>query len=163
MTINETLIVINAIAVMRAGLRGGIWSTMGKNIEKPLIVTLCKILKVDAKYYKNTCIDTSDNPRESDFFLENEIGNCFRCEVKLMGKGNPESADGAMARNAAFFLADKLSDQNKSELNRRDIKWVAMADPNLLQQVSRRLNELHIPNTPYNSELTEKFIDEYLE
>lgn len=163
LTVNETLVVINAIAVMRAGLRGGIWSTMGKQIEKPLIITLCKILKVDAKCYKNTCVDNINNPRESDFYLENDDGRCFRCEVKLMGKGNPESADGAMARKAAFFLADKLSDQNKSELNKLNIKWVAMADHNSLQQMSSRLDELHISNTPYNLELTEKFIDGYLE
>ena len=34
LNINETLIVINALAVKRAALRGGLWSTAGKRVEK---------------------------------------------------------------------------------------------------------------------------------
>ena len=151
LSLNESLVVINAIAVMRSGIRGGTWSTMGKQIEKPLVITLCKLLKVESKYYKNKCIDNVDNPRESDFFLSNQDGECIRCEVKLMGKGNPESADGAMARNAKLFIAHTLSLQNKKELDKKDIKWIAMADGDILNQFSDCLTALKIPHTRFSS------------
>jgi len=41
--INESLIVINTLAVKRAALRGGLWSTAGKQTEGPLMITLCKL------------------------------------------------------------------------------------------------------------------------
>lgn len=146
LSLNESLIIINAIAVMRSGIRGGVWSTMGKSIEKPLMILLCKMLSVNPKYYENTCIDDPDNPRESDFFLMSGKEECIRCEVKLMGKGNPESADGALARGTKLFVADKLSNQNKKELDKLDILWVAMADGNTLEQFSNCLDKLEIPH-----------------
>ncbi len=38
LNINESLIVINTLAVKRAALRGGLWSTAGKQTEGPLMV-----------------------------------------------------------------------------------------------------------------------------
>lgn len=40
LNINESLIVINTLAVKRAALRGGLWSTAGKKVEKPIMQTL---------------------------------------------------------------------------------------------------------------------------
>jgi CfrBI restriction endonuclease len=122
LNISESLIVINTIAVKRAALRGGAWSTAGKQVEKPLLRVLCQLFQVPTNFY-----DQSDLPhtvREIDFFLKDVQGNYHSCEVKLMGKGNPESADGAMARNVKVFIADKLSKKNKQELDRLNILWV---------------------------------------
>ena len=47
-----------------------------------------------------------DFEREIDFFLK-ENGKIHKCEVKLMGKGNPESADAFIARESNIFVADK--------------------------------------------------------
>ena len=41
LNVSESLIVINTLAVKRAALRGGLWSTVGKRVEKPLMQTLC--------------------------------------------------------------------------------------------------------------------------
>ena len=46
LNINESLIVINTLAVKRAALRGGLWSTAGKKVEKPLMQTLCMLFDV---------------------------------------------------------------------------------------------------------------------
>ena len=43
LNVSESLIVINTLAVKRAALRGGLWSTAGKRVEKPLMLTLCKL------------------------------------------------------------------------------------------------------------------------
>ena len=52
LNISETLIVINTLAVKRAALRGGLWSTAGKRVEKPLMQTLCKLYEVSEENYK---------------------------------------------------------------------------------------------------------------
>ena len=46
LNISESLIVINTLAVKRAELRGGVWSTAGKQVEKSLMLTLCKLYNV---------------------------------------------------------------------------------------------------------------------
>ena len=93
LNVSESLIVINTLAVQRAALRGGLWSTAGKRVEKPLMQTLCKLYNVPSENYKmhlaNTNISEETFVREIDFYLSNK-GIDYKCEVKLMGKGNPE-------------------------------------------------------------------------
>jgi hypothetical protein len=52
LNVSESLIVINTLAVKRAELRGGLRSTAGKRVEKPLMMTLCKIFGVTDEYYR---------------------------------------------------------------------------------------------------------------
>ena len=135
LNINESLIVINTLAVKRAELRGGLWSTAGKRVEKPLMLTLCKLFGVSDTYYKIKIDNTEVTPsvgfeREVDFYLIDPHYNEYKCEVKLMGKGNPESADAVIARDSKVFIADKLSITNKKQLDSLGIQWVEMRDPN---------------------------------
>ena len=51
LNINESLIVINTLAVKRSALRGGLWSTTGKQVEKPLMIALCALFQVPKKYF----------------------------------------------------------------------------------------------------------------
>lgn len=150
LNINESLIVINTLAVKRAALRGGLWSTAGKRVEKPLMLTLCKLYEVPEENYsvklKGTDLEVAETEfeREIDFYLLN--GNeRHKCEVKLMGKGNPESADAVIARDSRVFVADKLSDLNKTQLNSLGVEWVELRDDNGYQRFSKVLDELDIP------------------
>ena len=51
LNVSESLIVINTLAVKRAALRGGLWSTTGKRAEKYIMLSLCKLYKVAPNYY----------------------------------------------------------------------------------------------------------------
>lgn len=51
LNLSESLVVINAIAVKRAALRGGLWSTAGKRVEKPLMITMCELYGVAPENY----------------------------------------------------------------------------------------------------------------
>lgn len=51
LNINESLIVINTLAVKRAALRGGLWSTAGKRVEKYLMATLCMVYNVPFEHF----------------------------------------------------------------------------------------------------------------
>lgn len=152
LNINESLIVINTLAVKRAALRGGLWSTAGKRVEKHLMATLCKVFSVPFEHFDQNAIPTS--VREVDFYLIN--GDIYsRCEVKMMGRGNPESADAIFARESDVFVADKLSDLNKREAERLKVKWVELRGENGYKRFGIVLQELGIPYKDFNGNLDE--------
>ena len=147
LNISETLIVINTLAVKRAALRGGLWSTAGKRVEKPLMQTLCKLYGVSEDHYTAELKGQDgqeDFTREVDFYLLKDDAQ-YKCEVKLIGKGNPESADAVIARDSAVFVADKLSDTNKQQLDSLGVAWVELRDANGVQKFKTVLESLGIP------------------
>ena len=74
-------------------------------------------------------------------------GKLYRIEVKLMGKGNPESADATIARDSNIFVADTLSQQNCNQLTERGIEYLILKDNNnILSDFITILNKLNIPN-----------------
>ena len=167
LNVSESLIVINTLAVKRAAIRGGLWSTAGKRAEKYLMLTLCRLYKVSPENYnaehfvKNRELDVD---REIDFYLKNN-GKEFKCEVKLMGQGNPESADAIIARDSNVFVADTLSQQNKNQCDQLGVSWVACRDTEGYKRFKLALEKFGIPYTDYNGNLDEdlpKILDELL-
>lgn len=154
LSINETLIVINTLAVKRAALRGGLWSTAGKRVEKPLMQTLCELYGVSENNYEARMKSAKQTGsagffREVDFYLVD--GNVHhKCEVKLMGKGNPESADAIYARGSKVFVADKLSVTNKSQLDSEKVEWVELRARNGYQRFGKVLQNLSIPHEGFD-------------
>jgi len=150
----ESLIVINTIAVKRAEIRGGMWSAVGKQIEKPLMVSLCKLFNVPFEYF-----DQKDNPksfREVDFYILSEDGEKLRTEVKLMGKGNPESADAIFAREPKIFLADKLSEKNKKQADMLGVQWIELRTDNGYKRFIEVLKVLNVPYKEFDEDLVER-------
>jgi hypothetical protein len=152
LNINESLIVINTLAVKRAALRGGFWSTAGKQVEKPLMLTLCALHRVPKKHFYE--VRSPGHTREVDFYLVDGAGKPQRCEVKLMGKGNPESADAVFARGSKIFVADKLSDLNKNQLTEHGVLWVELRGATDFKRFERVLQGLNIPFKPFKGNLT---------
>ena len=151
LNINESLIVINTLAVKRSALRGGLWSTAGKQVEKPLMIALCALFKVPKKHYDQRNLPESQ--RESDFYLFDDTGKDYPGEVKLMGKGNPESADAVYARDSRFLVANKLSDTNKQQMNSGGILWVELQTENGYKRFEEVLKTLSIPYQPFTGDL----------
>jgi hypothetical protein len=150
LNINESLIVINTLAVKRSALRGGLWSTAGKRVEKYLMATLCKVYNVPFEHFDQSKIPAS--MREVDFYLIK--GKTYsRCEVKMMGRGNPESADAIFARESDVFVADKLSDLNKQQADKLNVKWVELRDESGYKRFAKVLKELEIPFTEFEGNL----------
>lgn len=147
LTLNETLIVVNALAVRRANLRGGVWSTAGKQVEVPLMETLCRMFGVDPDHFTPS-IEGGSSSREVDYYLLQPNGSYANCEVKLMGAGNPESADGAFARDSRVFVASTLSNSVKRLLDRRNILWTELQAENGFLRFGDTLAQLGIPHTP---------------
>lgn len=162
LNVSESLIVINTLAVKRAEIRGGSWSTVGKKVEKPLMVTLCKLFEVSDENYKlkinnqEVAIDVGFE-REVDFYLFDPNKNKnYRCEVKLMGQGNPESADAVIARASEVFIADKLSDLNKRQLDSRRVEWVELRNDEGFKRFDLVLKNLNISHTRFEGNIDDR-------
>lgn len=154
LNVSESLIVINTLAVKRAELRGGLWSTAGKRVEHPLMLTLCKIYSVSEENYKAKFKKDGSKgfDREIDFYLLKD-GKELSCEVKLMGRGNPESADAVIARASTVFIADKLSQQNKNQLDHLKINWIELRTQDGYKRFKKTLDNLKIPHKDYKGNL----------
>lgn len=165
LNVSESLIVINAIAVKRAALRGGLWSTAGKSVEKPLMEALCKLYSVPKPSYRSqtrTVRGVSTFSREVDFYLIRGSEE-LKCEVKLMGRGNPESADAAIARDSHIFIADTLSNTNKRQLNSRGVEWVELRSDPGFRRFKTVLENLEIPHEKLDERNLESNINSALE
>ena len=150
LNLSESLLVINALATKKIALRGGAWSSIGKRVEKPLMLSLCEKCGVKQEFInaevfsKNKALDFD---REVDFKLYNvDKSKEYRVEVKLMGKGNPESADAVIARDSHIFIADTLSEQNKKQLKALGIEFLELKNnERILLDFIDILERLQIP------------------
>ena len=151
LNLNESLILFNTLALKRSTLQDRLWNETGKQIKKPLMIALCALFKVPKKYYDQTNLPESE--READFYLFDETGRDYPCEVKLMGKGNPESADAVFARGGSVLVANKLSDTNKQQMDSEGILWVELQTGNGYKRFEEVLQTLSIPYKPFNGDL----------
>lgn len=155
LTINETLIVINTLAVKRAALRGGAWSSAGKTVEKILMKTICELYQVPHENYTEEYVRDKSKKvsREVDFYLIDNRFEKYLCEVKLMGKGNPESADAIFARKSQVFVADTLSQQNKNQSDQLDVVWVELRAQDGFKRITKAFDKYNIPYEDYEGDL----------
>ena len=151
LSLTESLIVINAIATKKIQIRGGAWSAIGKRVEKPLVDELCRRAGVPEEYIdrENFRRDRSlPYDRETDYRLKSITGKIYRVEVKLMGRGNPESADMTIARDTNIFIADTLSEQSQSQLKERGTEYLTLRDNlRIIPDFVKILDRLKIPHT----------------
>ena len=152
LNLNESLIVINALATKKIALRGSAWSSIGKRVEKPLMIVLCEKCGVSREHISSEMFKKNaelDFDREVDFKLYNyDRSREYRVEVKLMGKGNPESADAVIARNTDIFIADTLSLQNKHQLKSLNIEYLELKNNNnCIEDFKNILKKLEIPHS----------------
>ena len=139
------------LLLKKNSIRGGAWSAIGKRVEKPLLDKLCELSGVPSDNIDNSkfVFDyTLQVDREVDYKLISKTGSIYRCEVKLMGRGNPESADATIARDSDIFIADTLSTQNKAQLTARGVKWLELKDNNNVTNdfITNILEPLNIPH-----------------
>ena len=151
LNLNESLILFNTLALKRSRLQDRLWSEIGTQVEKPLMATLCALFQVPFKHYNQNY--SPDSLRETDFWLADDSGTSHRCEVKLMGKGNPESADAVYARDSRVLVANTLSDLNKQQMDENGIFWVELKNEDDYKRFEQVLNALSIPCQPFTGDI----------
>jgi len=110
----ESLMLINSLATMKLSIQGGAWSEVGKKTEKQLLHVLFELLEINPHQYvlifdemkKKGLVEN----REIDGIVFSDDGKkVLQIELKLLGIGNPEIADEALARKVDLFLIDRLT------------------------------------------------------
>lgn len=167
LNLNESLLVINSLAVKRAAIRGGAYSATGKNVEGPLMLAICMLFEVNENNFSLNIpgggkASYGDFEREIDFYLKNR-SKIYKCEVKLMGKGNPESADAFIARESNVFIADKLSDTNKKQFDSLNAHWVELRSKQGFLRFENVLKDYDISYTKPNKKDFDKKLDKILD
>lgn len=154
LSLTESLIVINALATKKLQIRGGAWSSIGKRVEKPLLDKLCELVGVPLENKNNETFvkdPSKEVDREIDYKLYSSQHKEYKVEVKLMGKGNPESADAIIARNSDIFVADTMSEQNKNQCRLLNIEYLELKDnDDVIGDFKKILDRLDIPYTKQN-------------
>lgn len=149
LTLSESLIVVNALATKKLQMKGSVWSSIGKQVEKPLIDKMCDLLKVPLNNRNpNFVYDSSKSfDREYDYKLVSNSNKTYKIELKLVGKGNPENSDAAFARDTQLLIADTLSIQSKNQLKSEGIQFVELHNnPNSLLDFYNILQSFDIPS-----------------
>ena len=149
LSFTESLLVMNALATKKIAIRGGAWSSIGKKVEKPLVTKLCKLCKVPKEYIDASVLKkdgTLDFDREVDYKIYSRNKKPYRVEVKLMGKGNPESADATVARDTDLLIADTLSRQTKNQLASRNVEFLELKNNRkIIPEFKAILKRLDVP------------------
>lgn len=143
LTLEETLLVVSALAVKYGKLRGGSWSSLGKQVEAPLMETLCELFSVPSRHRRVPGV--GEGHHQTDYTLINDAA-VYQCEVKLSGKGNPEGLPLAPARGAQLLVADQMSEQTKETCNKMNVQWVELAAPEGWKRFGQVLVAFQIPH-----------------
>lgn len=135
----ESLFFVNIMSAMKLTIQGGAWSEVGKMTEKGILVTIFQLLKVPENDYvlifdemkKKGLVEN----REIDAIVFNRDKEPLTVELKLLGIGNPEIGDEALARKVNLFLIDRLTEMMKKEAEKIGVRVIEFRQENPLNEI----------------------------
>ncbi len=155
----ESIIFVNIISAMKLTIQGGAWSEVGKQTEKGLLFTIFKLLSIPDDDYilifdemkKKALVGN----REIDAVIFTKDRKPLTVELKLLGIGNPEIGDEALARRVDLFLIDRITEMMISEAEKIGVKVVEFRQKNALKELYNFLIAKHV-NCQKPQSLSEK-------
>ncbi len=135
----ESIIFVNIISVMKLTIQGGAWSEVGKQTEKSLLYVIFRILKIPEEDYVLIFDKMKEKGlvgnREIDAIVFNKNKEPITIELKLLGIGNPEIGDEALARKVDLFLIDRLTEMMIQEAEKIGVKVIEFRQQNSLKEI----------------------------
>lgn len=135
----ESLFFVNIISAMKLTIQGGAWSEVGKKIEKGLLYVIFRLLKIPDENYILTTDEMKKEGlvgnREIDAIVFSNDKKPLTIELKLLGIGNPEIGDEALARKVSLFFTDRLTDMMKEESEKIGVKVIEFRQKNSLLEI----------------------------
>jgi hypothetical protein len=135
----ESLFFVNIISAMKLTIQGGAWSEVGKKIEKGLLYVIFRLLKIPDENYILTTDEMKKKGlvgnREIDAIVFSNDKKPLTIELKLLGIGNPEIGDEALARKVSLFFTDRLTDMMKEESEKIGVKVIEFRQKNSLLEI----------------------------
>lgn len=135
----ESLFFVNIISAMKLTIQGGAWSEVGKKTEKGLLFVIFRLLKIPDDNYILTTDEMKKKGlvenREIDAIVFSKDKEPLTFELKLLGIGNPEIGDEALARKVNLFLIDRLTEMMKEESEKIGVKVIEFRQENPLIEI----------------------------
>ncbi len=135
----ESLFFVNIISAMKLTVQGGAWSEVGKKTEKGLLLVIFRLLKIPDDNYILTTEEMKKKGlvknREIDAIVFSKDKEPLTVELKLLGIGNPEIGDEALARKVSLFLIDRLTEMMKEESEKIGVKVIEFRQENPLLKI----------------------------
>jgi len=160
----ESIIFVNIISAMKLTIQGGAWSEVGKQTEKSLLYVIFTILGIPENDYilifdemkKKGLVEN----REIDAIVFNKDKEPITIELKLLGIGNPEIGDEALARKVNLFLIDRLTEMMIKESEKMGVKVIEFRQENPLKEIYKFFSSKNVncsePEDMTSEELKEK-------
>lgn len=136
----ESIILINTLAAMKLSVQGGAWSEVGKKTEKELLYTIFELLSMKPSQYALVFEEMKKKGlvqnREIDAIVfSDDNKKHLQIELKLLGIGNPEIADEALARKVDLFLIDRLTPMMIEEAKKIGMRVIELRDKEALNNI----------------------------
>lgn len=158
----ESLFFINIISAMKLTIQGGAWSEVGKKTEKGLLFVIFQLLKIPEDNYILTTEEMKRKGlvenREIDAIVFSRDKEPLTVELKLLGIGNPEIGDEALARKVNLFLIDRLTEMMIEESEKIGVKVIEFRQENPLLEIYKFFKSKNVSCSP-----PEKMISRELE
>jgi hypothetical protein len=139
----ESVIFVNTISAMRLTIQGGAWSEVGKQSEKSLLYTIFKLLSISDDNYMLIFDEMKKKGlvknREIDAIVFSRDKKPITIELKLLGIGNPEIGDEALARKVDLFLIDRLTEMMMGEAKSIGVKVIEFRQEKSLDKLYKFL------------------------
>ncbi len=144
----ESLFFVNIISAMKLTIQGGAWSEVGKKTEKGLLFVIFRLLKIPDDDYILTTEEMKKKGlvenREIDAIVFSKDKEPLTVELKLLGIGNPEIGDEALARKVSLFLIDRLTEMMKKECEKIGVKVIEFRQENPLLEIYNFLKSKNV-------------------
>jgi len=144
----ESIIFVNIISAMKLTIQGGAWSEVGKQTEKSLLYTIFRLLNISDEDYVLIFDEMKKKElvgnREIDAVIFSQDKKPITVELKLLGIGNPEIGDEALARRVDLFLIDRLTEMMIAEAAKIGVKVIEFRQENVLQELYEFLKSKNV-------------------
>lgn len=135
----ESLIFINTISAMKLTIQGGAWSEVGKQTQKGLLFVIFKLLSIPDDDFILIFDEMKEKGlvenREIDAVVFTRKKDPLTIELKLLGIGNPEIGDEALARRVDLFLTDKITEMMIKEAQKIGVKVIEFRQKDALKEI----------------------------
>jgi hypothetical protein len=163
----ESIIFVNIISTMKLTIQGGAWSEVGKQTEKCLLFTIFELLSIPKDAYILVFDEMKEKGlvenREIDAIIFSKDKKPVTVELKLLGIGNPEIGDEALARKVDLFLIDRLTEMMIAEAEKIGVKVIEFRQENALKDLYEFLSSKNVkcrkPASLTERELKSKVIE----
>jgi hypothetical protein len=142
----ETLLLLFSVISASGAVRGGVWSEVGKRAGPRILERLFSELGIPKgplyqDFYYQSEVVNGGRETDAEIFYKGE--RIHRVEIKLLGIGNPEIGNEAIARRCDIFLVDDLTSLMIDQARQHGVKVILLK--NALKELYEMFSKEGLP------------------